>query len=147
MRLRREDDGYRLDLGREERALLRRLAAELRDGVEEQAGDPSLQRLFPAAYEDDDDAAEFDRLVRPTLVEAKREALATLERTASADRLTPGELEAWVAALNDLRLVLGTRLDVTEEMDERRWREPGVALYGWLTWVQGTAIEALAAEL
>jgi hypothetical protein len=145
--LRRERDGYRLDLGRHERALLRRLAAELREEVARPEDDPSLERLFPRAYEDAEDAAEFDRLVRPSLVDGKREALATLERTAGAKHLTHAELEAWVGALNDLRLVLGTRLGVTEEMEERRWREPEVALYGWLTWVQGAAIEALAAEL
>ena len=147
MRLRRDGDGYRLRLGRQERELLARLAAELRSLVEEREPDPSLARLFPPAYEDAENSAEFDRLVRQGLVSVKSEGLATLERTAGADRLTRAELETWVVALNDLRLVLGTRAGVEEEMEESRYAEPAVALYAWLSWVQGTAIEALAAEL
>ena len=145
--LRRERDGYRLRLGRDERELLARLARELRDLVVDDQADPSLERLFPPASEDARDAADFDRLVRSSLVATKTHALATLERTAGAERLTAQELEQWLVALNDLRLVLGTRLGVTEDLDERRYAEPGVGLYAWLTWLQATVIEAVAGEL
>ena len=57
------------------------------------------------------------------------------------------ELESWLGALNDLRLVLGTRLGVTEQTYDEPPRDPGLALYGWLTWLEGTIVEALAAEL
>ena len=145
--LRRERDGYRLRLGRDERELLARLARELRDLVVDDQADPSLERLFPPASADARDAADFDRLVRSSLVATKTHALATLERTAGAERLTAQELEQWLVALNDLRLVLGTRLGVTEDLDERRYAEPGVGLYAWLTWLQATVIEAVAGEL
>ena len=140
------DGGFRVRLGRDERALLRRLADELR-GVVEGGDDPALARLFPRAYEDEGDAAEFDRLVRPGLVEGKLAAAATLARTADAERLTQAEVEAWLAALNDLRLILGERLGVTEEVYERAPPTPGMAVYGWLTWIEGEVVEALAAEL
>jgi hypothetical protein len=145
--LRRERDGYRLRLGRDERELLARLARELRDLVVDDQADPSLERLFPPASADARDAADFDRLVRSSLVATKTHALATLERTAGEERLTAQELEQWLVALNDLRLVLGTRLGVTEDLDERRYAEPGVGLYSWLTWLQATVIEAVAGEL
>ncbi|HZG36593.1 MAG TPA: DUF2017 family protein [Gaiellaceae bacterium] len=145
--LRRERDGYRLRLGRDERELLARLARELRDLVVDDQADPSLERLFPPASADARDAADFDRLVRSSLVATKTHALATLERTAGEERLTAQELEQWLVALNDLRLVLGTRLGVTEDLDERRYAEPGVGLYAWLTWLQATVIEAVAGEL
>ena len=52
-------------------------------------------------------------------------------------------------ALNDLRLVLGTRLGVTEEtyVDETGPRTPGMAVYVWLTWLQGELVEALSKGL
>jgi Lon protease-like protein len=147
VRVRRERDGrYRVRLRGEERALLRRLAEELQ-GLVAAGDDPSLVRLFPPAYENEDDRAEFERLTRQSLVDGKREAAATLAATAAAERLTQEELEAWLGALNDLRLVLGTRLGVTEDTYDEAPTDPGLALYGWLTWVQGEIVEALAQAL
>ena len=75
-------------------------------------------------------------------------ALAELERTAYAERLTEDELRAWLGALESLRLALGTQLDVTEEtyaaLDERDPDAPRLALYHWLTWLQEEAIQALS---
>jgi len=147
MRLSREGDGWAVRLAAEERELLARLAGELRALVEAGVEAGGVERLFPPAHEDAREAEELDRLVRPSLVAAKTAALAELERTARAERLTARELEAWATALNDLRLVLGTRHGVEEDPPEERWAEPGIALYGWLSWVQGTVIEALANEL
>ena len=78
------------------------------------------------------------------LLGSHREALTVLERTAENERLDPAEVDAWLAALNDLRLVLGTRLDVTEELYEGEIdpadSELGVFLY--LTWLQEQFVEA-----
>lgn len=147
MRVSRERDGrYRVRLRDEERELLRRLADELR-GIVETGSDPSLARLFPPAYEDEAESAEFDRLTRGSLVDGKLAAAETLAATADADHLTHAEIEAWLGALNDLRLVLGTRLGVSEDTYEELPGDPGMALYGWLTWVQGEVVEALADAL
>ena len=56
---------------------------------------------------------------------------------------------SWRTALNDLRLVLGTRLGVTEEtyIDETGPRTPGLTVYVWLTWLQGELVEALSEGL
>jgi hypothetical protein len=62
------------------------------------------------------------------------------------------ELLAWLGSLNSIRLVVGTRLDVTEETTERDFADDEEAaglfeLYGYLTWLQGWVIEALDEEL
>ena len=56
---------------------------------------------------------------------------------------------AWMRALNEVRLVLGTRLDVSEEGDERplddtdpRWE--AFAVYDYLTHLQAEIVEALS---
>ena len=144
-------DAYALALDSGERAVLRSVARELRALVE--ADDPAVARLFPAAYRDDPDAAaEFDRLVRDGLVSGRVAALATVDRTADAERLGHDELESWCGALNDLRLVLGERLGVTEDLYERAVdpsdpRAPDLALYGWLSWLQSEIVEVLSAGL
>ena len=79
-----------------------------------QTDDPSLRRLFPPAYTDDDDANdEFQRLMREELLEGKLAALEIVEQTAGAEHLTGEQLEGWLGALESLRLFLGTQLDVT----------------------------------
>lgn len=143
--------GYILRLGPRERELLRSLCAELRSLVEEE--DAAVGRLFPPAFRDDEEAsAEYDRLVRGELVSGRLAALEIVRATLEADRLDEEQLAAWCGALNDLRLVLGERLGVTEDMYERELdprdpRAPELAVYGWLTWLQGNVVEALASRL
>ena len=65
--------------------------------------------------------------------------------------LTAEEADAWLRGLNDLRLVLGTRLDVTEETDFELELDSGergreLAVYGYLTWLQEQFVEALSPE-
>ena len=82
--------------------------------------DPVLQRLFPVAYPDDEDReTEYRLLVRDELRSSHEAALTALEESADAERLDEEQLLAWMRAVNEVRLVLGTRLDVTEEGDER----------------------------
>jgi hypothetical protein len=143
--------GYRLRLPADERELLRSLPAQLRDVL--QTDDPGLRRLFPPAYADDREAeGEFRRLMREELLEGKLAALLIVEETADADRLSGEQLEAWLGALESLRLFLGTQLDVTEttydqELDPSDPSAPALALYGYLSWLQEQAVEALAASL
>ena len=115
-----------------------------------ESDDGDVARLFPAAFRDDPAAsAEYDRLVRDDLVAGRVSALDTVEQTLAADRLDQEQTEAWCGALNDLRLVLGERLGVTEDVAlERLARlDPQYALYAWLTWLHGSAVEALASRL
>ena len=62
------------------------------------------------------------------------------------------ELAAWLGVINDLRLVLGTRLEVTEEMNERGLprddpRSEAFDVYRYLTWFQWQLVEAMAEGL
>jgi hypothetical protein len=69
--------------------------------------------------------------------------------TAGNERLSADEAEAWLRALNDLRLVLGTRLDVQENslLDRIDSDDPdaaGLAVYAYLSWLQEQLVEALS---
>jgi Domain of unknown function (DUF2017) len=142
--------GYRLRLPREERDVLRGLPGQLRELLH--TSDPSLERLFPPAYDDTDADDEYVALVRGELLEGKLAALEIVEQTVDAERLDEAQLNAWLGALESLRLVLGTQLDVTEatyaaELDPGDPSAPALALYGYLSWLQEQAVEALAAGL
>ena len=111
-----------------------------------------MRRLFPTAYHDDPERdREYQQLVRDELLERRLAALATVEATADADELDEAQLTGWLTALNDLRLVLGTRLDVSEDQDDdRRGRpatRPAMAVYGYLSVLLGEVVDALAEDL
>jgi hypothetical protein len=147
---RRPDGGVDLRLRREERELLVGLTAELRVLLESSPGDGSLRRLFPPAYDEEADERAYRELTGDSLLEDRREALELLASTADRDRLTAEEADAWLRALNDLRLVLGTRLDVqedtfAEEPDLTGPRGQALAVYGYLSWLQEQLVEALSA--
>ena len=143
---------FELRLSAEERRLLRELPVQLASLLAEAPDDPSLRRLFPPAYADDADAdAEYHQLMHAELAGQHRDALAVLAETADRDEVGAEELHAWLAALNDLRLVLGTRLGVTEELyeqeldaDDPAAAELGVYLY--LTSLQEQVVEAAARD-
>ena len=142
--------GYRLRLPLEERDVLRGLPAQLRELL--QTSDPSVERLFPPAYDDIEADDEYSELVHAELLDGKLAALEVVEQTVDADYLTGEQLEAWLGALESLRLVLGTRLDVSEvtyeqELDPSDPGAPALALYSYLSWLQEQAVEALAAGL
>ena len=143
--------GYRLRLPREERELLRSLPQELRDVM--LSDDADLRRIFPPAYAEDEAAeGEYRRLMRNELLEGKLAALRVVEDTADADHLTQEELEAWLGAIESLRLYLGTVLDVSEDPSENALLAgdpdaPAMALYAYLSWLQEQAVEALSAGL
>jgi hypothetical protein len=144
------DGGYLLRLPDEERDVLRGLPGQLRSLLG--TSDASLERLFPPAYEDPEAEEAHGELVRADLLEGKLAALEIVEATIDADRLDEGQLNAWLGALESLRLVLGTQLDVSEEtyaagLDPRDPSAPALALYGYLSWLQEEAVEALAAGL
>ncbi len=144
---------FRLRLGEDERQVLRSLPGQLRQLMGEDPDDPSLRRLFPPAYPDDPEhEAEYRRLMGDELRDKRLAAMAVLERTADAERLSEEEALSWLSALNDLRLVLGSRLDVTEEdvgaeVDPSDPRAAGLALYGYLSWLEEQLVEALASTL
>lgn len=118
------------------------------------------ERLFPRAYSDpteEDAEREWQRLMHRELLEGKQHALdvvvATLERAETSRgrlraRLGADEAHAWLTALTDVRLSLGTMLGITEDVDLSAVdpgdpEAPAYHLYGWLTWLQSELVETL----
>ncbi|MFF8411957.1 DUF2017 domain-containing protein [Streptomyces omiyaensis] len=144
------------------------LAALFAEGPSEPPSDPALRRLFPDAYGDDTEelraaAADFRRFTENDLRARKREdALAVVRaldglaggegpEAAAVLKLTPDESRAWLGALNDLRLTIATRLDITEDEESERLyrlpdsdpRKPMVMAYLWLGALQESLVETL----
>ena len=81
-----------------------------------QTDSPLLARLFPPPYGDDTERNEgYAALAVPELIDHRMEALATVRSTLRSDVVTEEELMAWMRSLNDMRLVLGTLLDVSDD--------------------------------
>jgi hypothetical protein len=155
-------EGLLVTLTPPEVELLQSIQDELRPVLESgrDPDDPVRERLFPRAYLDPtEDLAEqeWQELVHPELIQ---ERLAALERLAQTlERATErkgrveveidaDEAQAWLGAINDARLALGTRLGVTEDLDSTQIDADhpdaaAFAVYSWLTWVQGDLVETL----
>ena len=115
---RKRDGSIEVLLGDAERTVLGDVLGQLRDALVADTDDPLLMRLFPPAYADDEEKeAGFRVLARDELLEQRLAAIEEVESTLELDRLTVEQADAWVRSLNALRLVLGTRLDVTEDDD------------------------------
>ena len=127
----------RITLPESEIDLLRHLLPQLRELLTE-GSDERVRRLFPTAYVDDVDAqAEFERLMHDDLVASRIAAIATVEESLGVEEITDDQLEAWMSSVNSVRLVLGTMLDASEELDLDRVAEDdpdieGYVLYGYL---------------
>ncbi|MEQ1787083.1 MAG: DUF2017 family protein [Acidimicrobiales bacterium] len=156
-RVRRTRRGtYAIGLPQPERELLVSLVDQLREVLEVSTDDPSVRRLFPTAYHEDPERdREYQQLVRDELLERRLAALAIVEESAAAEEVDETQLTAWLTALNDLRLVLGTRLDVSEdqdaggleELDEDDPRTPAMVVYHYLSGLLDEIVTALAADL
>jgi hypothetical protein len=110
---------------------------------------PSLKRLFPPAYTGDDNAERnYVAASRTDLLEHHRQALQILGDTASAKFLDAEQSQGWLTALNDVRLVLGTVLDITEdsEVPEQPVSQQMVVYY-YLSGLQSELVEFLSGAL
>jgi hypothetical protein len=160
------DGRVRVTLHEAELELLRSIPTELKELYDDSTGaDPVRSRLFPRAYLDptaEDAEREWRELVHPELVRERLAALAIL--TASLKGVTGGSRDvvtadlteedtaAWLGVLNDARLALGIRLEVTEgteydDLDPDDPATPGLAAYAWLTYLQGELIETVMLDL
>ncbi|MEU0158099.1 DUF2017 domain-containing protein [Streptomyces sp. NPDC006261] len=153
------------------------LAALFAEGPSKPPSDPALARLFPDAYGGPDGptpegrsqeelrelSAEFRRFTETDLRSRKREDALAVVRTLDALSpaggggavltLTAEECRAWLGSLNDLRLTIGTRLEVSDEgegeeaslyrLPDSDPRKPMVMAYLWLGALQETLVETL----
>ncbi len=132
-------------------------AVEAAEGAEAPSipDDPVLARLLPDAYTGDPEAAdEFRKYTESSLREAKKyfaqTLLDTLPPSGGRVKLTGDQARDWMRALNDVRLMFGVRLEVTEDFEEQLAAlapdDPKVAafeVYGWLGAVQESLVRAL----
>ncbi|MDX3571330.1 DUF2017 domain-containing protein [Streptomyces sp. ID05-47C] len=150
------------------------LAELFAEGPSEPPSDPVLRRLFPDAYTDPEatpgpreaeerraHSAEFRRFTENDLRAGKRENALAVVRSldalvAEGDsvavlKLSPQESRQWLRTLNDLRLAIGSRLDITDEDDtdllyrlpDEDPRKPMVMAYLWLGGLQETLVTTL----
>ncbi|GCB48938.1 DUF2017 domain-containing protein [Streptomyces sp. NL15-2K] len=150
------------------------LAELFSEGPSEPPADPVLKRLFPDAYSDPEGtpqareaeeqraySAEFRRYTENDLRAGKRDSalavIRSLDALASAGeggavlKLSPEESQQWLGALNDLRLAIGSRLEITDEEDtdllyrlpDEDPRKPMVMAYLWLGGLQETLVATL----
>lgn len=146
-RFRARDGRVRGRLERDEVTLLRSLVTDVMTLVRADGDDPVSRRLFPDASPDPAIAADLRDLLHDDLREAKlANARALVESLTDDGSLDLGAetAEQWLAALNDLRLALGTALGVTEERDEAD-DDGELMLYDWLTFLQDSLVEAVSA--
>ena len=124
--------------------------------------DPVRERLFPRAYLDPtEETAEiaWAAFAHPELLESRVSTLVIMVESikrmeqAPADRdagelkmvvLSPQETESWLKGLNDLRLALGTKLEISEDQIKTDPLDPHAQLreiYDWLTALQQELLE------
>jgi hypothetical protein len=134
----RKDGGWTAILPPGSVELLEKLPGRLRAVLEKpDFGDKVIARLFPQAYRDDPEAeVEYQRLLRDDLLQKKLDGIDSFERTLKGRREKKGllgtrigrfaeldlsgeDLTLWLGFLHDMRLLIGTRLDITDESWER----------------------------
>lgn len=164
----RDGDRFVLRLAADERAMLGRLLQELRALLAAPADSPgaaAMVRLFPVAHPDDAETeAEYQRLMREELVASRLAGIDAVEQVLAAAttegrrgkrsdvvRFDEGELLWFMQAVNGIRLVLGTILDVSDDDDptdhvddESGVLAPEYHLYAYLSWVLDSAVAALS---
>ncbi|MBI4932353.1 MAG: DUF2017 family protein [Actinobacteria bacterium] len=151
----RTSKGYVLRLSRDEIDLIVRLLDELRALMlsDDPETAPLMRRLFPPAYHLQDDAeaeAEYQRLMREDLVASHLESIGRVETALnSGEPMNDSTVQGFMQALNGVRLVLGTLLDVSEEHDLTSVRDdhPMAAehhLYGFLSYLLESTVLAVS---
>ena len=149
MALRRDGDRTTVLLDDDERSMLIDLAEQFRSVLAADA-DPDLRRLYPTAYADDAERdSEYAELVHDDLLQTRLDAIERLVESATESSIDDEQLAAWMQVLNGLRLLLGTRLDVSEEdqFDPEAPDAPSRALITWLGFLLEEAVESAAAGL
>jgi hypothetical protein len=148
----RSGSGFALHIGRDERVVLTRLLEELGTMQADPDAAEATTRLFPVVHPDDpDQEEEYQRLMRDELIQSRAEGIATvvevLARPGRKVAVSEDEMLAFVRAVNSVRLVLGTLLEVTEDDDldapPELIESPEYQLYGYLSYVLDASVRAM----
>jgi len=144
---RARDGSFKLRLTDDERDLVATLTAQLRELLISGESD-GTERLFPPGYANDAEReAEYHLLTHDELLQSRLAAVDVVEQSLTQTKLTEDELSAWMGAINSLRLVLGSRLDITEDMDDIELDDPraaAYAVYHYLTHLLAEIVDALS---
>jgi hypothetical protein len=115
--------------------------------------DPVTERLFPKAYDGNGDEEKYRELTESDLHNAKRETVRQArdmlgDLGAVNVTLRANDIDAWLMLLTDLRLAIGTRLEVTEdtmaeEVDPDSPDAAALSVLHWLGWIQESILERL----
>ena len=147
---RRNGDGsFSVTIPQAEREHVGMLIEDMRELIAEH--DQLTWRLFPNPYPDHDKAAdEYAEMIGDELREKHLASLDMVRDTLDAKRLEADQLSAWMHAVNHLRLVIGTRLDVTEESDLDNFTDPTdqalFLTYIYLGYMLEQIVQAIAGE-
>ena len=142
---------YAVSLSDDERTMLAELCRQSRTllEAEDPSTDPAVARLFPPAYQDDPlQNLEFETAQGNAPRNGKLDAIDTVERTVRAPDLSEEELLDWMKVVNDARLVLGTRIEITEQATQRDFPpdhpdHDSFGVYVYLTWLEDRILRAL----
>jgi hypothetical protein len=141
----RQAGAYRLGLSDNDRQVLRELAPQFSSLLEDPSH-PVVRRLFPPAYSDPSHAEheeEYRHLMLEDLVQRHRDEFELLAETAGAETLSEDQMFAWTRAVNSIRLVIGTYLDVSDEDVIHSPKTDDEAVYQWLSYLLEEALDAM----
>ena len=141
-------DRFVVNLGEDERNVIRAVCEDLGSVLEDGRENPALRRLFPAAHATDPEIdRQYQDMVHSDLLSSRRQVLEAVAASADAPELDREGLDQWMIGLNAVRLTLGTVLDVDEDelpdLDEDDPQLPVWAVYQFL----GSVVDATLACL
>lgn len=130
------------------------LAAQLGwvDGDVGISDDPAVARLLPDAYDDPEDAREFRRFTENDLRQSKMQHAMTVveEIERSGEKVAVTSTDSWLGLLNDARIAIGTRIQISEDNHEELAGLPDgdprsglFHVYDWLTFLQESLVRCM----
>ena len=142
------DGSFSISLTADERETLLGFVDQLATILLSGPDDDRLRRLYPTAYHNDPEHdAEYQGYMRDELSQSRMASIAVVQEVlASEIPITESQLHAFMTVLNNLRLVLGTLLDVGENDDEPDEDDPAFGqwqLYSYLGWLLEWTVSAL----
>ena len=134
------------------------LAAQLGwvDGDVGISDDPAVARLLPDAYDDPEDARDFRRFTERDLRQSKMQHALTVveEIERSGEKVSVTSTDSWLRLLNDARIAIGTRIQISENNHEELAGLPDddprsglFHVYDWLTFLQESLVRCMDPEL
>lgn len=146
-----DDGSFSINLSEDERNTMLGFIDQLESVLSSGPEDDRVRRLYPTAYnENPDHDAEYQNYMRDELTQSRAAAIVIVREMLNTNAtVTEAQLVAFMTVLNNLRLVLGTLLDVSEEDDEPEEDDPEYGqwqLYGYLGWLLEWIITSLSGE-